>query len=211
MPRLRALAPAALTLSLVAVPVASAAPTALTAKATKKVPVLKLHGGHSTLALDPAVVSALEGLNVGAVQISGAEVPKVHSISFTITSGTLLGNKPGAGSVRHNGGLRLFRGASQVDLNNLRIMDGKIAYLTTQIGSGKRIRLARLDVANATSKISRTHFRLSGVTLVLAGEAAQELNQAFATTLFTPDAKLGTLTTDAKVRIKLKRAHHRGH
>lgn len=208
MSRLRVLAPAALVLSLVVVPVASASPTALASKAKKKVPIVHLRGGESTLALDPTVVSALEGLNVGAKPITGAAVPKVGSIAFTITSGTLLGNKPGAGSIRHNGGLRLYRDGVKVDLNNLRVMDGKIAYLTTQIGSGHRIRLARLDVSSATSRVSRKRFRLEGVNLLLADEAAQELNQAFATTAFVPDAKLGTLDTDAKVRIKLKRAHH---
>jgi hypothetical protein len=176
------------------------------ASAQKKTAVLKLNDGVSGLAVDSGTAAALQGLGITPLAISGARVDDDGLFAFRVTSGSLLGNQPAKGVIRHNGGLRLLQGASgiKVDLNNFRINDGDPATLTTQIGSGDRIRLAVMDFEQAEAAVTKRRLAFTDVPLALTAEAAAALNTAFSTTAFAEGLSLGTLTTVARYRVKVK-------
>lgn len=176
------------------------------AAAQKKVAVIKLNSGTSLLQVDPAVVAGLQSLGIAPAPITGAKVDEDGVFAFRVTSGSLAGNQPAKGVIRHNGGLRLLQGASgiKVDLNNFRVNDGDPATLTTQIGSGDRVRLAVMDFSKAKVAASKRRLAFTDVPLALTQDAADALNQAFSTTAFSKGQSLGTLTTVARYRVKVK-------
>ncbi len=188
--------------------VALAAPVAVTATPAsaqqRKVVVIKLNAGTTALTLSPGATSALTSLGVNATPITGAKALEGGSIAFNVTSGSLAGNQPAKGLIRHNGGLRLTEGAIKIDLNNLRINDGDPATLTTQIGDGERIRLAKIDFAAGKTLVSRRRLAFTDLKLTLTRDAAAALNQAFGVTAFSEGFALGTITTVARYKAKLK-------
>ncbi len=194
MPRLRAVAGALSVLALVAVP-------AIPASAAKQeVPLIRLHGGTTTIAPGAGFAAALRSLGVTATVLAPG-TSTAAGYAFPIVSGRLGGNKPAAGYLRHFGGLRLSGPSAHVDLNNLRINDGPTASLTTQVGSGARVSLATLDMADATIRLTRRRFVLAGAGLVLTDPAAKALDSTFRTTAFAGGTRIGRVTVKAKVRI----------
>ncbi len=199
MTRFRTALLAVLALCLVAVPATDAA-----AK-KKKVPLLRLDSGTTTITPDPGFVSALQGLSVAPTVLPPGEATS-EGFAFPIVSGKLAGNKPAAGQIRHFGGLRLSTAdGNHVDLNNLRINDGKnVAAVTTQIGSGARIVLATLDIEKAFIRVTKRRLEFGNIGLPLSEPAAAALNSQFATQAFSEGQLIGTATIDAKIRLKLK-------
>lgn len=196
MPRLRSALLALLAVSLLAAPAADA---------RKKVPLLRLQSGTTTIVPDTGFASTLQSVNVTPTVLPPGEAT-ADGFAFPIISGKLAGNKPAAGQIRHFGGLRLGTpDGNHLDLNNLRINDGKnIAAVTTQIGSGPRVVLATIDVSDAVAKVTKRRFKLGNIGLLLSDPAAAALNEQFATTAFTPGQLIGTAAVDAKIRLKLK-------
>ena len=175
------------------------------AKKPKKVPLISLKSGTTTIAPDPGFVAALGSASVTPTVLPPGELTDA-GFAFPVISGKLLGNKPAAGIIRHFGGLRLsLPNGDHIDLNNFRINDGKTATVTAQIGSGVRVAIATLDVEDATIKLTKKRFVLANVSLLATDVAAQALNAQFNTTAFSAGQKIGTATVDAKVRIELKK------
>lgn len=197
MPRLRGPLLAVLAFCLLAAPVAEAA---------KRVPLLSLQGGTTTIAPDPGFASALQGLGVTATALEPGRTNAAGAFVFGVVWGRLAGNEPGAGQIRHFGGLRLGTAdGNHVDLNNLRINDNRdVAVVTAQIGSGPRIVLAKLDVSDSLVKVTRRRLVLGDVGLLLSGPAAEALNAQFATTAFSEGLRIGAATIRARIRVKLK-------
>ncbi len=198
MTRFRSALLAVLALTLLAVPATDAA-------AKKKVALLRLQNGTTTIVADPNFTTALQGLSVAPTVLPPGEAT-TDGFAFPIVAGKLAGNKPAAGQIRHFGGLRLSTAdGNHVDLNNLRINDGrKIAAVTTQIGSGARIVLAALDIENAVIKVTKRHLILGDIGLRLSEPAAAALDEQFATAAFAEGQLIGAATVDAKIRVKLK-------
>jgi hypothetical protein len=175
------------------------------AKPKPKVPLIKLHSGTTTIVPDLGFVSVLQGLSVTPTALPPGEATP-DGFAFPIVTGTLAGKKAAAGEVRHFGGLRLSDAyGTHVDLNNLRVDDGKTkAVVTTQIGAGPRIDLATLDLTSAAIKVTKKSFLLANAGLLISSAAAQALNAQFGTAAFTAGQTIGTATVDAKIKLKLK-------
>ncbi len=198
MSKLRSLILGVLALTLLTAPAAQAK--------VKKVPLIRLQSGTTTIVPDPGLVSALQTLKVTPTVLAPGVTVDTGGWAFPIVTGTLAGKKPNAGEVRHFGGLRLSAAdGSHVDLNNFRIDDGKKAIVTTQIGSGPRITLATLDLQDSLIKVTRKTFILTQVGLVLSPVAANALNTQFATSAFTAGQLIGEATVNAKIKVKLKK------
>jgi hypothetical protein len=174
-----------------------AAPAPATASAAKPRPV-RIAGGMSRLTLDGGARSLMAGLGATIRPVGHARaVP--NGWSFALTYGRLQARTYN-GVVRHNGGLRVTLAGRSVDLNNLRLRIDKSPDVTAQIGHGKRISIAQLDLSDAQIAQSRRRLALTGAVLSLRAAGAQALDAALGTDAFQARLRLGTLTVHSRVK-----------
>lgn len=167
----------------------------VTLRATPK--TLALSGRTTSLALSSGAASALQSLGVAASPLAPATAGS-GGLAFSITGGR-LDAKTLAGSITHSGGIRLAKGATQVDLTSFTIQVDRRPDLTALVGGA---RVAILDLGLSDARITRRgrDIRIAGVVAKLTGTAAGALNEAFGTTAFTAGLELGTATVAARVK-----------
>lgn len=172
------------------------------ADAAKKAKCLKLKGGETTLALDPATAALLDTAGIRPSPVPPATANADGSLSFPITGGS-VNAKNLAGKIKHDGGIRLASNAVQVELTKFTI-DTRAAELTALVG-GNRVAILSLDLGGAKVKVNEKGGKLSikNVAAKLTADAAAALNGAFSTTAFTEGALLGNATVNAKVKVKV--------
>lgn len=172
------------------------------ADAAKKAKCLKLKGGETTLALDPATAALLDTAGIRPSPVPPATANADGSLSFPITGGS-VNAKNLAGKIKHDGGIRLASNAVQVELTKFTI-DTRAAELTALVG-GNRVAILSLDLGGAKVKVNekRGKLRIKNVAAKLTADAAAALNGAFSTTAFTEGALLGNATVNAKVKVKV--------
>jgi hypothetical protein len=157
---------------------------------------VKLAGGSTTLRLAPLTAEALALNGVKVAPIDPAKV-RGNGVAFPITGGA-INPASAAGRINHSGGLALRAGGTRVALRNFRVHVGaKRAILTAKVGPG---RLTALSLSLANAKVVRKGLAtvVKGVRAKLTGEAAQALNGAFSTDLFSKGLAIGSVTVRAK-------------
>jgi hypothetical protein len=157
---------------------------------------IKLAGGSTTLRLAPLTAEALARGGVKVAPIDPAKV-RGNGVAFPITGGA-INPASAAGRINHSGGLAFRAGGTRVAVRNFRVHVGaKRAILTAKVGPG---RLTVLSLSLANAKVVRKGLAtvVKGVRAKLTGEAAQALNGAFSTDLFSKGLAIGSVTVRAK-------------
>lgn len=171
-----------------------------TATAKSKRSWVKLSGGSTTIQLDAAVVSALDGVTITPRKPARA---KDGGYAFKITNGRALTNLR-AGYLRHAGALTLEKGEAKLTIRNPRIVfAGSFARLVARV-DGKIRPVAKIDRSGLSIDRDGRKVTVTGLTLTLTKVAADALNTAFGTT-FAEDATLGTATIKTRIVGKVHR------
>jgi hypothetical protein len=152
--------------------------------------------GRTTLTFDPGIFSVLDPLAIGILPIAPAEATQGGE-AFPITGGRVSPNRRRA-RINHRGGLDIAGDNASVRLVRLKVyLRGANSELTASV-AGQRIPFLALGRwTSRTSRGRRLTFR--GINAFLTMEAANALNQAFATNVFQEETQLGTL----RVRTRL--------
>jgi hypothetical protein len=153
--------------------------------------------GVTTLALDPAAVSALTGLGVTPAPIAPARATRGGELAFPITNP--FRNALRTGVIRHSGGISLTAGSTSVKLEDF-VIEPLRGQLTARVGTA-RVPILTLDLSRARPSLKHGSLRLGPVGGSLTDVAAGALNGAFGLAPGTVPAglKLG----DATVRYRL--------
>lgn len=156
-------------------------------KVSAKAGDVSLKDGSSNLKLDSSTSGALTTAGITSGPIDPA-TRKSGKLKFPITGGK-VGVDGQSGIVRLDGGLRLARGTTSLDLTKLRISfdDGKVTALV----AGNRVTVLSLDVADASTKVKGEVVTITDVAATLTAEGATAINEAFGTA-FTAGAAFGT-------------------
>ena len=145
--------------------------------------------GHSTLTLDPNIFSILDPLGVGILPIAPAEASRGGE-SFPITGGRVSPNRQRA-RINHAGGIAFGGDNATVRLARLRVHLCCPGSQVSALVGGQRMSFLSLGGGTYTSRGRRLTYR--GIAAFLTLEAADALNQAFATNLFQEGTRLGRL------------------
>ena len=173
------------TLAAIAV-VATIALVAAGASPAEAVPIKR---GQSTLTLDQNIFSGLDPLGIGILPIAPAEASSGGE-SFPITGGTVSRNGQ-RGRINHGGGIVFAGDNAEVRVVRLRVrLCCPDAELSASV-DGQRMSFLSLEGGSVTSRGRRLTFR--GINASLTLEAADALNQAFATDFFQEGTRLGKL------------------
>jgi hypothetical protein len=171
-----------------------------TAMAKPKRSWVKLSGGTTTIQLDTAVGTALDGVTITPRRPARA---KDGGYAFKITNGRALTNLR-AGYLRHAGALTLEKGDAKLTIRNPRIVFvGSFARLVARVG-GRLRPLAKIDRSDAAIDRDGRRVTVTGLKLTLTKVAANALNTAFGTT-FAENATLGTATVKTRIVGKVHR------
>jgi hypothetical protein len=153
-------------------------------------------GGATSLALDPGTAQALTALGVSAAPAAPTTANPDGSLAFPITGGK-VDAKSLAGSITHEGGLTLTKGATVVTVSDFTIATVPAPRLTALLGA-VRFDLATLDLSAARLATSGRTVSVGPVTARLTKAAADALNQAFGTTAFAEGLTIGNATVAAQ-------------
>jgi hypothetical protein len=173
------------TLAAIAV-VATIALVAVGASPAEAVPIKR---GQSTLTLDQNIFSGLDPLGIGILPIAPAEASSGGE-SFPITGGTVSRDGQRA-RINHGGGIVFAGDTAEVRVVRLRV---RLCCPDSELSAsvdGQRMSFLSLEGGSATSRGRRLTFR--GIRASLTLEAADALNQAFATDFFQEGTRLGKL------------------
>lgn len=171
---------------------------------------IKVSLGATTLTLDPAVATALEGVTIKVLRParSTADGP-----AFPITQGRLAVTKTNGaitkvtGAIAHTGGLQLSKDGKTVRLRNFIIKLDDAPDLTAQVklGKGAAARTSVFDLAPDLAKISvegtKKHKKTvtaTGVVVKLNATSAGLLNSYFGTN-FAPGDPIGTAVVKTRI------------
>jgi hypothetical protein len=167
-------------------------------------PTLTLRTGATSVALEPALVTALTTLGVTPDAIKPSVIRR-GVIKFPIPEGR-LDQANLKGEILHLGGLRLSTATKVVELTQYVIdttgatpvLTGLVIVDGSVVG---RLPLYNLSVPAVTLPLPAVRrVRLSGVELTLHPQAATALNGAFGVTAFAGGFKIGTGTVTASTR-----------
>lgn len=184
------------------------APTGQAAKGTKSLPPappqtdLLLHGGSTTVALDPGAADALESLGIAVAPTRPAYASKA-GIRFPVTLGVVDGTTL-EGQIRHAGGLVFTKGDTRVVLSRFFVNVDEQPDLSGLVGVGgygtARASLFDLGLEGLKVDAGDGTVRLSGITLSLTAGAADALNAAFGAGAapFAAGLPIGTATVHAR-------------
>jgi hypothetical protein len=145
--------------------------------------------GQSTLILDQNIFSGLDPLGVGILPIAPAEA-RLGGESFPISGGRVSPDGRRA-RINHVGGIVFGGDNSAVRVVRLRV---RLCCRNSELSAsvdGQRMSFLALAGGSRTSRGRRLTYR--GVNAFLTLEAADALNQAFATDFFQEGTRLGTL------------------
>ena len=169
--------------------IAVLATTALVAAGASPAEAVPIKRGQSTLTFDQNIFSGLDPLGIGILPIAPAEASSGGE-SFPITGGTVSRNGQRA-RINHAGGI-VFAG----DNAEVRVVRPRVRLccpdsdLNASV-DGQRMSFLSLEGGTVTSRGRRLTFR--GINASLTLEAADALNQAFATDFFQEGTRLGRL------------------
>jgi hypothetical protein len=145
--------------------------------------------GQSTLILDQDIFSVLDPLGIGILPIAPAEA-RLGGESFPITGGRVSPNGQRA-RINHVGGIVFAGDNAGVRVVRLRMrLCCRNSELSASVG-GQRMSFLALGRGAHTFRGRRLTYR--GIDAFLTLEAADALNQAFATDVFQEGMRLGTL------------------
>ena len=185
---------------LMALPLASQAQTTTPAPTTES-----LAGGATKIVLDPAFLTALQGLSlkVGAFGSGGWLLSSAGQTGayLSITTG-VFDEAAMKGEISHSGGLSLTSGANVIDLSSFIIQiypnpsaPPVLTGLWTANGKfAGRIPLFDLTVDPAQIKAQDPFLSIANVALTLDPAAASALSQAFGATVQSMPAGTATIT-----------------
>jgi hypothetical protein len=169
--------------------IAVLATIALVAAGASPAEAVPIKRGQSTLILDQNIFSGLDPLGIGILPIAPAEASSGGE-SFPITGGRVSRNGQRA-RINHAGGI-VFAG----DNAEVRVVRPRVrlccpdSELSASV-DGQRMSFLSLGGGAITSRGRRLTFR--GINAFLTLEAADALNQAFATDFFQEGTRLGRL------------------
>ena len=153
--------------------------------------------GATTLAVDPAALQALAGQGIAPGVIAPATLDGTTA-SFPITGG-LAALDLSAAEVTHSGGISLTKGATVVNLTDfdIRVGPGGPQLFATVAGGATKVAILDVDLTGVTPAISGRTITLAGANATLTQGAADALNAAFSTTVFSAGLVLGKATVTA--------------
>lgn len=165
---------------------ATIALVAASASPAQAVPITR---GQTTLTFDQNIFSVLDPLGIGILPIAPAEA-SLGGESFPIAGGRVSPNGRRA-RINHVGGLDIAGDAASVRVVRLRVrLCCPGSELSASVG-GQRMSFLALGRGTRTFRGRRLTIR--GINAFLTLEAADALNQAFATDVFQEGTQLGTL------------------
>ena len=169
--------------------IAVLATTALVAAGASPAEAVPIKRGQSTLTLDQNIFSGLDPLGIGILPIAPAEA-RLGGELFPITGGTVSRNGR-RGRINHVGGI-VFAG----DNASVRVVRPRVSlccpnYEVSASVNGQR--MSFLSLGNGTSTFRGRRLTYRGINAFLTLEAADALNQAFATDFFQEGTRLGRL------------------
>ncbi len=157
---------------------------------------VQIQRGQSTLTFDQDIFSGLDPLGVGILPIAPAEA-SLGGESFPITGGRVTPNGTRA-RINHVGGIVFAGDNASVRVVRLRVrLCCRNSQLTASV-SGQRMSFLALGRGTRTLRGRRLIFRGSAF---LTLEAADALNQAFATGFFQEGTRLGTLRISMRLAL----------
>jgi hypothetical protein len=169
--------------------IAVVATIALVAAGASPAEAVPIKGGQSTLTLDQNIFSGLDPLGIGILPIAPAEATSGGE-SFPITGGTVSRNGQRA-RINHGGGIVFAGDNAEVRVVRLRV---RLCCPDSELSAsvdGQRMSFLSLEGGSVTSRGRRLTYR--GLNASLTLEAADALNQAFATDFFQEGTRLGKL------------------
>ena len=169
--------------------IAVLAATALVAAGASPAEAVPIKRGQSTLTFDQNIFSGLDPLGIGILPIAPAEATSGGE-SFPITGGTVSRNGQRA-RINHAGGIVFAGDNAEVRVVRLRV---RLCCPDSELNAsvdGQRMSFLSLGGGTVTSRGRRLTFR--GINASLTLEAADALNQAFATDFFQEGTRLGKL------------------
>jgi hypothetical protein len=169
--------------------IAVLATTALVAAAASPAEAVPIKRGQSTLTFDQNIFSGLDPLGIGILPIAPAEASSGGE-SFPITGGTVSRNGQRA-RINHAGGIMFAGDNAEVRVVRPRV---RLCCPDSDLNAsvdGQRMSFLSLEGGTVTSRGRRLTFR--GINASLTLEAADALNQAFATDFFQEGTRLGKL------------------
>jgi hypothetical protein len=169
--------------------IAVLATIALVAAGASPAEAVPIKRGHSTLILDQDIFSVLDPLGIGILPIAPAKAT-LGGESFPITGGRVSRNGR-RGRINHVGGIVFAGDNAAVRVVRLRMSLCCPNYEVSALVDGQRMPFLSLGNGTFTFRGSRLTYR--GINAFLTLEAADALNQAFATDLFREGARLGRL------------------
>jgi hypothetical protein len=177
--------------------IAVLATIALVAAGASPAEAVPIERGQSTLTLDQDIFSGLDPLGIGILPIAPAEA-SLGGESFPITGGSVTRNGQ-RGRINHAGGIVFAGDNAAVRVVRLTVSLCCPNYELSASVNGQRMSFLSLGRGTRTSRGRRLTFR--GINAFLTLEAADALNQAFATDFFQEGTRLGTL----RIRMTLAR------
>jgi hypothetical protein len=173
------------TLAAIAV-VATIALVAAGASPAEAVPIKR---GQSTLILDQNIFSGLDPLGVGILPIAPAEA-RLGGESFPISGGRVSPNGQRA-RINHVGGIVFAGDNAAVRVVRLRL---RLCCRNSELSASvDGQRMAFLSLGGGTRTFRGRLLTFRGINAFLTLEAADALNQAFATDFFQEGTRLGKL------------------
>jgi hypothetical protein len=169
--------------------IAVVATIALVAAGASPAEAIPIKRGQSTLTLDQNIFSGLDPLGIGILPIAPAEASSGGE-SFPITGGTVSRDGQRA-RVNHGGGIVFAGDNAEVRVVRLRV---RLCCPDSELSAsvdGQRMSFLSLEGGSVTSRGRRLTYR--GLNASLTLEAADALNQAFATDFFQEGTRLGKL------------------
>lgn len=165
-----------------------------------------LRGGTTSLTTVPGLAHALLGGGIvtfattpGTETLLGSTSNPQIKFVFPVTGGTVNPSRL-HGSIKHRGGI-LFVNTSNGDtikLSRFTISLTRHRLSAIVSGLGTRVTVAKLNFSHARIRISRHRVRASRISVLLTTAAADALDTALNTTLFTPGMKIATATTSPR-------------
>lgn len=169
--------------------IAVLATIALVAAGASPAEAVPITRGQSTLTLDQDIFSGLDPLGVGILPIAPAEA-SLGGESFPITGGR-VSRSGQRGRINHAGGIVFAGDNASVRVLRLRVSLCCPNYEVSASVNGQR--MSFLSLGNGTSSLRGSRLTYRGIRAFLTQEAADALNQAFATDFFQEGTRLGRL------------------
>lgn len=155
---------------------------------------LPLDSGDTSLTPDSSLGSKLSaaGITLGP---SSPATQKGDVVSFPVKSGD-VGAGGGSGTVRLDGGIKLTRGGTTLDLTKPRInlAEGEI----TMVIGGERVVVLEFDADAAKVKVDGKKVTVTKIDATLSGDGAKAINDAFGGSTFAAGDKFGKLEISGK-------------